>query len=212
MSGAFLRRRDRTVRSLRVVHYSSAVNSRFYRGSLERILLDCEAQRPLFGVCEGDESFFGARRVKDRRGRGAYGKTVVFDIFDRQGQVYTEIVPGCSSPTLQGIIRGRVDPSTAINSAGWRGYTTGWSISATLASASTTPTMSSAKELSTSTASRVSGGWPRSGWQSSRASPTDTPSTSTSWKPNGDTTIATPASTKPGQLQSACPRPGAHSG
>ena len=27
MSGAFLRRRDRTVRSLRVVHYSSAVNS-----------------------------------------------------------------------------------------------------------------------------------------------------------------------------------------
>ena len=26
MSGAFLRRRDRTARSLRVVHYSSAVN------------------------------------------------------------------------------------------------------------------------------------------------------------------------------------------
>ena len=28
MVGAFLRRRDRTVRSLRVVHYSSAVNSK----------------------------------------------------------------------------------------------------------------------------------------------------------------------------------------
>ena len=68
--------------------------------------LACEAQRRLFGV---DESFFGARRVKGRRGRGAYGKTVVFGIFERQGHVYTEIVPDCSKPTLQGIIRGRVD-------------------------------------------------------------------------------------------------------
>ena len=33
-----------------------------------------------------DESFFGARRVKGRRGRGAYGKTV-FGIFARQGRV-----------------------------------------------------------------------------------------------------------------------------
>ena len=55
-------------------------------------------------------------------GRGAYGKTVVFGIFERQGHVYTEIVPDCSKPTLQGIIRGRVDPRTVINSDGWRGY------------------------------------------------------------------------------------------
>lgn len=38
------------------------------------------------------------------------------------GQVYTEIVPDCSKATLQGIIRGRVDPATVINSDGWRGY------------------------------------------------------------------------------------------
>ena len=68
------------------------------------------------------ESFFGARRVKGRRGRGAYGKTVVFGIFERHGQVYTEIVPDCSKPTLQGIIRGRVDLRAVINSDGWGGY------------------------------------------------------------------------------------------
>ena len=96
--------------------------NRFYRGLRERILLDCEARRPLFGVVEVDESLFGARRVEGRRGRGAYGKTVVFGIFERRGQVYTEIVPDCSRPTLQGIIRGRVDPSTVIDSDGWRGY------------------------------------------------------------------------------------------
>jgi hypothetical protein len=36
-------------------------------------------------------------------------------LFERQGQVYTEIVPDCSKLTLQGIIRGRVDPRTVIN-------------------------------------------------------------------------------------------------
>ena len=97
--------------------------NRLYRGGVrERMLLACEAQRRLVGVAEVDESFFGARRVKGRRGRGAYGKTVVFGIFERQRHVYTEIVPDCSKPTLQGIIRGRVDPRTVINSDGWRGY------------------------------------------------------------------------------------------
>jgi len=96
--------------------------NRLYRGLRERIFLACEAQRPLFGVVEVDESFFGARRVKGKRGRGAYGKTVVFGIFERDGQVYTEIVEDCSKPTLQGIIRGKVDPASVVNSDGWRGY------------------------------------------------------------------------------------------
>ena len=30
-------------------------------------------------------------------------------------------VPDCSKPTLQGIIRGRVDPRTVINADDWRG-------------------------------------------------------------------------------------------
>ena len=63
-----------------------------------------------------------SRSTRASSGRGAYGKTVVFGIFERQGHVYTEIVPDCSKPTLQGIIRGRVDPRTVINADGWRGY------------------------------------------------------------------------------------------
>ena len=43
--------------------------NRLYRGVRERMmLLACEAQRRLFGVVVVDESFFGARRVKGRRG------------------------------------------------------------------------------------------------------------------------------------------------
>ena len=40
--------------------------NRFYRGLQEHILLDCESQRPLRGLVQGDESFFGARRIKGR--------------------------------------------------------------------------------------------------------------------------------------------------
>ena len=96
--------------------------NRIYLGLRHRVLTACEEARPMFGVVEVDESLFGPRRVKGKRGRGAYGKTTVFGIFERDGQVYTEIVPDCSKTTLQGIIRGRVDPRTVINSDGWRGY------------------------------------------------------------------------------------------
>ena len=136
--------------------------NRLYRGVRERMLLACEAQRRLFGVVEVDESCFGARRVKGRRGRGAYGKTVVFGIFERQGHVYTEIVPDCSKPTLQGIIRGgstRAPSSTPMAGAA----TTAWSTSAMATSASTMPATSSPKAPSISTASKASGAWPRSG-------------------------------------------------
>ena len=169
--------------------------NRLYRALRERMLLACEAQRPLFGVVEVDESFFGARRVKGRRGRGAYGKTVVFGIFERHGHVYTEIVSDCSKPTLQGIIRGRVDARTVITPMAGAA-TTAWSISGMATSASIMVRTSLPREPSTSMASKASGGWPRSGWQSLKASP-DTPSICTSKKPNGDTIIARLTSIRP---------------
>jgi len=96
--------------------------NRILRLIRDRILDYTEDQRPFFGTIEVDESWFGAKRVKGKRGRGAYGKTTVFGVYERQGQVYTEIVPDCSKATLQGIIRGKVDPASVINSDGWRGY------------------------------------------------------------------------------------------
>ncbi len=89
----------------------------------ERIAQECERASP-FPACEVevDESYFGARRVRGKRGRGASGKTIVFGIFKRNGCVYTEIVPDCKKRTLQAIIRGRVAPDAIINSDGWRGY------------------------------------------------------------------------------------------
>src|SRR3982751_6155570 len=89
----------------------------------ERIAEECERASP-FSSCEVevDESYFGARRVRGKRGRGASGKTIVFGIFKRNGCVDTEVVPDCKKVTLQAIIRGRVAAAAIINSDGWRGY------------------------------------------------------------------------------------------
>ena len=82
----------------------------------------CEAQNPFRGEIEMDESYFGPRRVKGKRGRGAGGKTIVFGIFKREGCVYTEIVPDASKQSLLKAIRGRVAPGSVIHTDGWRGY------------------------------------------------------------------------------------------
>ena len=98
-----------------------SVNS-IYLKIRQRVADACEIASPLKGAVEVDESYFGARRVRGKRGRGAYGKTIVFGLLKRQGKVYTEIVPNCSKATLQGVIRGHVEPATVIHSDGWRGY------------------------------------------------------------------------------------------
>lgn len=82
----------------------------------------CEQESPFGGEVEVDESYFGAKRKRGKRGRGAYGKTVVFGIYKRNGKVYTEIVRNCSRGTLQAIIKGKVNKDSTIYSDKWRGY------------------------------------------------------------------------------------------
>jgi len=88
-----------------------------------RIAEEAERASP-FAACEieVDESYFGARRVRGKRGRGASNKQIVFGIYKRNGSVYTEIVPNAAKKTLQAIIRGKVSLDSVIHSDGWRGY------------------------------------------------------------------------------------------
>ena len=82
----------------------------------------CPVPTELNGAVELDESYFGPRRVRGKRARGTSGKTIVFGLFKRGGQVYAEIVPDCSKKTLQAIIRGKIDVAAMVNTNGWRGY------------------------------------------------------------------------------------------
>ena len=56
-----------------------------------------------------------------KRGRGTI-KQPVFGIFERNGKVYTEIIPDCKKKTLQAIILGKIKPESIIHTDGWRGY------------------------------------------------------------------------------------------
>jgi transposase len=72
----------------------------------QRILLISQLQSvPLVGQIEVDESYFGARIVKGKRGRGARGKTIVFGLLKRGDKVYTQIIKKCDRATLHAIIK-----------------------------------------------------------------------------------------------------------
>ena len=88
----------------------------------QRIAEYCEAQSPYSGVVELDESYFGPRRIRGKRGRGAGSKTIVFGIFKRNGHVYTEIVTDARKRSLLPVIRGRVSLDSVIHTDGWRAY------------------------------------------------------------------------------------------
>jgi transposase-like protein len=90
------------------------------------VLYQQDEFRKFVGLIELDESYFGARRVRGfhgklKRGRGTL-KQPVFGIFERNGRVYTEIIPDCKKKTLQRVILGKVDIHSIIYSDGWRGY------------------------------------------------------------------------------------------
>lgn len=87
-----------------------------------RLAQECAAQSPFSGTLEADESYFGSKRVRGKRGRGAGGKTIVFGLLKRGKCVYTEIVPNAAKATLHAIIRGKADPSSVIHTDGWPGY------------------------------------------------------------------------------------------
>lgn len=101
--------------SLDLVAHQTALLLGLNRNTVNRYLLFirtriaefCERSSPFHGEVEVDESYFGAKRIKGKRGRGAYSKTPVFGILQRSGMVYTEILPDCAKQTLQTIIRGR---------------------------------------------------------------------------------------------------------
>ena len=77
---------------------------------------------PFAGEVEVDESYFGARRVRGKRGRGAAGKTPVIGLRKRDGKVFVEIVKDCSRKELMPVIKGQVMEDSTVYTDGWKAY------------------------------------------------------------------------------------------
>ena len=90
-----------------------------------RILMSKEREKisKFSGEIEIDESYFGSKRVRGKRGRGAANKTPVFGMLKRDGKVYTQIVKNCSANELLPILKefSELDSST-IYSDYWKAY------------------------------------------------------------------------------------------
>lgn len=85
-------------------------------------LAETEAS-PFTGSVEVDESYFGPRRVRGLRGRGASGKVPVIGLLKRKGKVFCYPLMDCSKAELMRVIRGQViRRRSTIYTDGWRAY------------------------------------------------------------------------------------------
>jgi len=99
----------------------NSVNKLFHKIRI-RIAEISVASTPELGDFEVDESYFGAKRVRGKRGRGAAGKTPVFGILKRDGKVFVNVVKNCKREQLIPIIEGKVLEGSTIYSDGWKSY------------------------------------------------------------------------------------------
>lgn len=106
-----------------ITNISRNTVNKIYDRVRERIAEHCESVSPIrWGEIELDESYFGAKRVRGIRGRGARGKIPVFGLLNRQGQVYTALLDNFKTNNILPIIESRADKSAVIYTDGYRIY------------------------------------------------------------------------------------------
>ena len=89
------------------------------------VCLAAREERQHSGLANGieiDETYFGAKRIRGKRGRGAGGKIIVLGLRKREGRVYADIIPDVARQTLMPIIRRVVQSGSDIYTDGWRSY------------------------------------------------------------------------------------------
>ena len=96
----------------------------YYYNKIRRILLleSLKEGGIETGEFELDESYFGAKRIRGKRGRGAAGKTPVFGLLKRGGKVFVKVVKNCSKDELLPVIQGKILEKSIIYTDGWRAY------------------------------------------------------------------------------------------
>ena len=89
------------------------------------VLIDALTERKQRGLANGievDESYFGAKRIRGKRGRGAGGKIIVLGLRKRNGRVYADVIPDVKKATLMPIIKRVVQSGSDIYTDGWSSY------------------------------------------------------------------------------------------
>ena len=96
--------------------------TRIIRLIRERIVEMSELEAKFSGEVEVDESYFGPRRVRGKRGRGAGKKVPVVGLLKRGGKVYTKVVENCSRKELLPVIQGKILSESTVYTDAWKSY------------------------------------------------------------------------------------------
>jgi len=80
---------------------------------IRKYMAELDGNGPLDGDVEADESYHGGKRP-GKRGRGAGGKSVVFAMQDRDGELVSKVVPDVKGATLKGAIEAHVAKGSTV--------------------------------------------------------------------------------------------------
>jgi transposase len=89
---------------------------------LRKYLGFIDGDPPLSGHIEADETMIGGKRSGGKRGRGAPGKTVVFGMLEREGDVMTRIVENVRRATLEPHILANVKTGSTVSTDELKSY------------------------------------------------------------------------------------------
>lgn len=81
---------------------------------IRKHMADVDGEDPLSGQVEIDETYIGGKK-KGKRGRGAAGKTVLFGMMQRDGDVVTKVVPNVKRVSLAPHIQANVEKGSEIH-------------------------------------------------------------------------------------------------
>ena len=84
-------------------------------------MADTDGENPLDGDVEADETYIGGKRP-GTRGRGADGKTIVFGMLERNGEVMTKVVPNVKKHTLLQHVYENVEQGSIVHTDELRSY------------------------------------------------------------------------------------------
>lgn len=86
-----------------------------------RTLMGKDKMRKLTGHIEVDETYNGGIR-KGKRGRGAEGKTPIFGMVERKGDIKAKVVPNVQKRTLQPLIEQNIEKGARVSSDELKSY------------------------------------------------------------------------------------------
>jgi transposase-like protein len=100
----------------------NTINAYFHDLRIKILQQAVKESKQELGEFELDESYFGAKRVRGKRGRGAAGKTPVFGLLKWGGKVYVTVVKKCSKAELMPVIQGKILSGSTMHTEGWHAY------------------------------------------------------------------------------------------